>query len=35
VVAAACIMPEDLVIDAINDSKQMTEEDREEVGTSK
>jgi len=28
-------MPEDLVIDAINDSKQMTEEDREEVGTGK
>jgi|EP00982_Pelagococcus_subviridis_P006185 ribonuclease HII len=31
VVAAACVFPEDLVIDAINDSKQMTEEDREEV----
>ena len=30
-VAAACIFPEDLVIEAINDSKQMTEEDREEV----
>jgi len=31
VVAAACVFPEDLVIDAINDSKQMTEEEREEV----
>lgn len=31
VVAAACIFPEDLVIDAIHDSKQMTEEEREEV----
>ena len=31
VVAAACVFPEDLVIDAINDSKQMTEEEREAV----
>ena len=31
VVAAACVFPEDLVIEAINDSKQMTEEEREEV----
>ena len=31
VVAAACIFPEGLEIDAINDSKQMTEEEREEV----
>ena len=31
VVAVACVFPEDLVIDAINDSKQMTEEEREEV----
>ena len=31
VVAAACIFPEDLEIELINDSKQMTEEEREEV----
>ena len=31
VVAAACIFPEDLEIELIKDSKQMTEEEREEV----
>jgi ribonuclease HII len=31
VVAAACVFPEDLLMASINDSKQMTEEEREEA----